>query len=92
MAAGARSRTRAIQACTDASRFSRRHALAKSYFDPYIDFEGCIKAFVVVDLNKELAGYDWRLSKKNVWKVERMLLDYPHNKLPVDWARAKSCA
>ena len=22
--------------------------------------------------------YDWRLSEQNVWKVERMLLDYPH--------------
>jgi hypothetical protein len=22
--------------------------------------------------------YDWRLSPKNIWKVERMLLEYPH--------------
>jgi hypothetical protein len=25
-----------------------------------------------------MGGYDWRLSATNVWKVERMLLDYPH--------------
>jgi hypothetical protein len=30
-----------------------------------------------VDLNV-LGDYDWRLSEQNVWKVERMLLDYPH--------------
>jgi len=68
--------------------FPTARALAKSYFDPYIDLEGCITAFAVVDLNKELAGYDWRLSEKNVWKVEQMLIDYPHHKLPVDWDRA----
>jgi hypothetical protein len=25
-----------------------------------------------------MGNYDWRLSEKNVWKVERMLLEYPH--------------
>jgi hypothetical protein len=25
-----------------------------------------------------LGAYDWRLSSTNVWKVERMLLDWPH--------------
>jgi hypothetical protein len=25
-----------------------------------------------------MGGYDWRLSERNVWKVERMLLAYPH--------------
>jgi hypothetical protein len=69
--------------------FATARALAKSYFDPYEDLEGCINAFAVVDLHQELVGYDWRLSEKNVWKVEQMLIDYPHNKLPVDWARAK---
>jgi hypothetical protein len=31
-----------------------------------------------VDLRTTLGGYDWRLSDRNVWKVERMLIDYPH--------------
>ena len=25
-----------------------------------------------------MGSYDWRLAETNVWKVERMLLDYPH--------------
>lgn len=69
--------------------FKTPRALALSYFDPYIDHEGCIKAFAVVDLNKELPSYDWRTSDRNMWKVEKMLVDYPHKKLPVDWERRK---
>ena len=30
-----------------------------------------------VDL-RAMGTYDWRLADTNVWKVERMLLDYPH--------------
>jgi hypothetical protein len=28
-----------------------------------------------------LSGYDWRLANQNVWKVERMLIDFPHKKI-----------
>ena len=28
-----------------------------------------------------MGEYDWRLSEKNVWKVEQMLLDWPHRRL-----------
>jgi hypothetical protein len=51
--------------------------LALSYVDPYVDFTGRVTGYAVVDL-RVLGDYDWRLSDKNVWKVERMLLDYPH--------------
>jgi hypothetical protein len=33
-----------------------------------------------VDLNV-LGTYDWRLSTKNVWKVEQVLLDWPHRRI-----------
>jgi hypothetical protein len=52
--------------------------LALSYVDTYIDFTGRITGYAVADLRNELDDYDWRLSEQNVWKVERMLLDYPH--------------
>jgi hypothetical protein len=55
---------------------SLRH-LALSYFDPYIDTTGCVKAYGAADL-RALGTYDWRLSARNVWKVERYLLDLPH--------------
>jgi hypothetical protein len=57
--------------------FARPRDLALSYVDPYVDFTGRITAYAVVDL-RVMGGYDWRLAETNVWKVERMLLEYPH--------------
>lgn len=70
--------------------FRTARALARSYFDPYIDLSGCITAFAVVNVAREMGTYDWRLSARNVWKVEQMLIDYPHTALPVDRARARA--
>jgi hypothetical protein len=61
--------------------FADARALARSYMDPYIDFTGRVTAFVVVDIAELMGDYDWRLSDKNVWKVERVLLDHPHHPL-----------
>ncbi|MFN9365009.1 MAG: hypothetical protein ACK6CE_09470 [Planctomycetota bacterium] len=69
--------------------FDSARDLAKSYFDPYIDAEGCIKGFVVVNIAEELPRYNWRFSRRNVWKVEQLLNDYPHQRLKVDWQRRK---
>jgi hypothetical protein len=60
--------------------FATPRALALSYTDEYIDFTGRVKAYAVVDL-RELGNYDWRLSDKNVWKVEQLLLDWPHRRI-----------
>jgi hypothetical protein len=57
--------------------FATPRALALSYYESYIDFTGRVKAYAVVDL-RVLGTYDWRLSEKNVWRVERLLLDWPH--------------
>jgi hypothetical protein len=58
--------------------FATPRALALSYFDPYIDNTGRITGYAVVDVGAAMGGYDWRLAPTNVWKVERVLLDYPH--------------
>ena len=57
--------------------FATPRALALSYVDEYIDFTGRVKAYGVADL-RVLEPYDWRLSDRNVWKVEQMLIDWPH--------------
>ena len=57
--------------------FATPRALALSYVDPYVDFTGRLTGFAVVDLRR-MGAYDWRLADTNVWKVERMLLEYPH--------------
>jgi hypothetical protein len=57
--------------------FPTARALALSYVDPYVDLTGHITAYAGVDL-RILGEYDWRLSERNVWKVERVLLAYLH--------------
>jgi hypothetical protein len=57
--------------------FRSARALALSYVEPYVDLTGRITGYAVVDL-AALGNYDWRLSQRNVWKVERLLLEYPH--------------
>ena len=60
--------------------FATPRALALSYVDPYIDFTGRIVGYAVADL-RMLGDYDWRLSERNVWKVERVLLEFPHRRI-----------
>jgi hypothetical protein len=62
--------------------FATPRALALSYFDPYIDFTGRVTGYAVVNVADEMGDYDWRLAETNIWKVERMLLDYPHRRIP----------
>ena len=60
--------------------FATPRALALSYVEGYVDDTGGVKAYAVVDL-RVLGTYDWRLSTENVWKVERLLLDWPHRRI-----------
>jgi hypothetical protein len=62
--------------------FPSLRALARSYLDTYVDLTGRIKAFALADL-RDLGSYDWRLSSRNVWRVERWLVDYPHSPLGI---------
>jgi hypothetical protein len=66
--------------------FATPRALALSYVDPYVDFTGRVKGYAVVDL-RTMGAYDWRLAETNVWKVERLLLDYPHRPIKTSDAR-----
>jgi hypothetical protein len=74
--------------------FATPRALALSYFDPYVDFTGRVTGYAVVNLDLVMGDYDWRFAETNVWKVERMLLDYPHYRIEssdrrVDMLRAR---
>jgi hypothetical protein len=52
--------------------------LVMSYVEPYVDFTGRLKGYGVGNLY-DLGDYDWRFSRRNVWKVERYLLAMSHN-------------
>lgn len=60
--------------------FKTPRALALSYAEGYVDHTGRIKGYAVLDL-RVLDPYDWRLSDKNLWKVERLLIDWPHRRI-----------
>jgi hypothetical protein len=69
--------------------FATPRALAASYLDTYVDLTGRIKAFALVDL-RVMGTYDWRLADRNVWKVERMLLETRHRPLRMPEARFRN--
>jgi len=69
--------------------FTSPRALALSYVDPYVDYTGRVTGFAVADVRREMGNYDWRLSETNIWKVERMLLDYPHRPIKTSDARTR---
>jgi hypothetical protein len=60
--------------------FPTARALALSYVESYVDFTGRITGYAVVDL-RLLGGDDWRVSERNIWKAERLLLGYPHQSI-----------
>jgi len=68
--------------------FRSLRALALSYFDPFVDVTGRLKAYGAVDL-RVLGDYDWRLSERNVWRVERLLFEIPHHPIRSSRARVK---
>ncbi len=63
--------------------FRSLEALARSYYEPYIDLKARIRAFALADL-RLLGAYDWRLSERNVWRAERFLCGLPHRPLQSD--------
>ncbi len=68
--------------------FRSLRALTMSYFDAYIDPTGEIEGFARFDL-RQLGRYDWRFSKKNMWAVERVLIDLPHRRIRMPRKRVK---
>jgi hypothetical protein len=54
--------------------------LAMSYVDPYVDNSARLTAYGVADL-RTLVRRDWRLSEKNIWALERALIELPHRPL-----------
>ena len=60
--------------------FKTPRSLALSYAEGYVDHTGRIKGYAVLDL-RVLDPYDWRLSDRNLWKVEQLLIDWPHRRI-----------
>jgi hypothetical protein len=67
--------------------FPTIRGLASSYVEPYIDYTGRVRGYGVADLSTAMGRYDWRWADGNVWKVEQVLIDWPHVRLPSSDAR-----
>ncbi len=59
--------------------FRTLRALVDSYFEPFIDLTGRIIGYGVGELSS-LTRCDWRFSERNVWAVQRYLIDMPHRR------------
>lgn len=69
--------------------FRTLRALVMSYVDPYVDGSGRIIGFGVLDL-RTLRRCDWRFSPRNVWTLERALVNMPHARLRTSDRRYKT--
>ena len=67
--------------------FATIRGLAYSYVEPYVDYTGRVRGYGVANLATAMGRYDWRWAEQNVWKVEQVLIDWPHVKLPTSTAR-----
>ena len=55
--------------------------VALSYVEGYVDYSGRVTGYGVVNLDRALPTYDWRFAPHNVWRVEKLLIDWPHKKI-----------
>ena len=70
--------------------FRSPRAVALSYVEGYVDYSGRVRGYGVANLGTALPGYDWRLATGNVWKVERLLIDWPHKKIKTSTPRYRA--
>lgn len=61
--------------------FRSPRAVALSYVEGYVDYTGRVRGYGVANLEDALPRYDWRFSPRMVWKVERLLIDWPHRRI-----------
>jgi hypothetical protein len=61
--------------------FRSPREVALSYVEGYVDYTGRVRGYGVANLDVALPHYDWRFARGNVWKVERLLIDWPHKKI-----------
>jgi hypothetical protein len=84
----ARSRDPGLHGRKAAFRSPRNVAL--SYVEGYVDYSGRVRGYGVANLDDALPTYDWRFSLNNVWKVEQLLIDWPHRKIKTSTARYRA--
>jgi hypothetical protein len=70
--------------------FRSPRTLAMSYIEGYVDYTGRLRGYGVCNLDDALPDYDWRLTTKNVWRVENLLIKWPHKKFKTSTPRYRA--
>jgi hypothetical protein len=70
--------------------FRSARDVALSYVEGYVDYTGRVRGYGVANLEEALPDYDWRFSPRNVWKVEQLLIKWPHRKIRTSDARYRA--
>jgi hypothetical protein len=70
--------------------FRSARQVALSYIEGYVDYTGRVRGYGVANLEEALPDYDWRFSSRNVWKVEQLLIKWPHRKIRTSDARYRA--
>jgi hypothetical protein len=70
--------------------FRSPRTLAMSYVEGYVDYTGRLLGYGVCNLDEALPMYDWRFSTRNIWKVENLLIAWPHKKFKTSTRRYRA--
>lgn len=70
--------------------FRSVRALAQSYLEPFVDATGAVRGFATFDLRSLGPSGAWALSERNVWRIERALLENEHAPLRLSPARERA--
>jgi hypothetical protein len=65
--------------------FQNIRALVDSYAEPYVDKTGRIIGYALCDLDE--SNTNWRYSNRNLWKLEKYLVDLKHSKFKMSERR-----
>jgi hypothetical protein len=82
----------AVAASRDPGLFGRKPVfrsvrdLVMSFLDAYVDHTGRINGYGILDL-RTVRGVDWRLSERNAWRIQEVLIAMPHRRLRTSDAR-----
>lgn len=67
--------------------YANVRTLAWSYVDPFVDKTGRVTGWALYDLRADETKPDWRWDHRHVWRIERTLLEHPHEPLRASDAR-----
>ena len=70
--------------------FRSPRAIAQSYIEGYVDYTGRVRGYGVADLDGCAPGLRLAVLAEDMWKVERLLIKWPHRKIKTSDVRYRA--